>query len=301
MGEDSAVKKSDGGGGVDNNDEEEGEEEEYQNNLMQQASPLMNSTEQRDGDMTPNFSVRKQNYQDATRQRDEVSYPVREIFTNGDSRGDQKNDHGLIVPSPTTLAHLEEVEDGLRQVLRKRSESMDTNNLWSEQGSSSLPFLFSRTSSMDSECSDYGSGRGNSTSFDEEGSHFPQSMKSNRERTESSEVWYTRQISELRDATMQLHRMEDALRVAEARQGRFLFRNDRTCRRITDLKTSAASLRMELIKWKQELNSGATPLEVRTTMYAARADQSELEQRQVSRRVTDAALCTNCRYHLLQT
>ena len=133
---------------------------------------------------------------------------------------------------------------------------------------------------MDSECSDFGSGRGNSTSFDEEESRFPQSMKSNLERTESSEVWYTRQISELRDATMQLHRMEDALRVAEARQGRFLFRNDRTCRRITDLKASAASLRMELIKWKQELNCGATPLEVRTTMDAARVNQSELEQRQ---------------------
>ena len=40
------------------------------------------------------------------------------------------------------------------------------------------------------------------------------------------------------------------------------------------------SLRMELIKWRQDLKCGGTPYEIRATMDEARSSQTEMQQRQ---------------------
>ena len=102
----------------------------------------------------------------------------------------------------------------------------------------------------------------------------------NRQRTESSEMWMNRQYAELREATLQLERMEDALRAAETRQSKRVFKHGRTGHRIEELKVSAASLRMELIKWRQDLSASGTPFEIRAAMDEVRSGQTELQQRQ---------------------
>ena len=176
---------------------------------------------------------------------------------------------GVLSP---TLAHLDEVELGLREMFRKRSESMDTITSWSTEQGSFTPGA-RRMSSADSMESEDDA----SWALDSRGGAF---SDMNRDRTESSELWYSRQTAELREATLQLARMEEALRAAELRQSKRVFKHGRTGGRIVELKASAASLRMELIKWRQDLKCGGTPYEIRATMDEARSSQTEMQQRQ---------------------